>query len=423
MFSLDPYLKRSILKGSLSVTFPDGATRRYGDGSGEPVAVTLVDRGAERAIWFDPMLQVGEMYMAGRLTVQEGSIYDFLCLAKKNGTKRGATAGAILMHVWRGAWGLLQKRLGVEPVRIGVRRARENIARHYDLEEQLFRLFLDDDLQYSCAYFGAPGQTLEEAQLLKKRHIAAKLLVEPGQKVLELGCGWGGMGLYLGSVCEAEVDAVTLSKEQHRVAAERAAERGIADRVRFACEDYRNVGGQFDRIVAIGILEHVGRRNFRAFFEGIQGKLDKRGVAVAHFICRTKPSAYSQPFGEKYIFPGGYSPALSEVLPEVERAGLLIKDIEILPIHYADTLAEWRRRLLANSARVIELFDEEFLRMWELYLAAAESSFRHERIHIAQIQMARHQDAVPFTRDYIAEREAMLRERERQVDAYADLAV
>ncbi|MEM8788604.1 MAG: cyclopropane-fatty-acyl-phospholipid synthase family protein [Pseudomonadota bacterium] len=391
-------------QGALRVTYPSGTTRTHGPGP-ETVAIRITDAGALKAIATDPQLAVGEMYMDGRLIVEEGSIYDFISLTKRNTNVRAATPGAIRTHLWRSFRASVRNRTGLAA-------ARRNIAHHYDLDERLFRLFLDPDLSYTCAYFEHDGQSLEHAQLAKQRHIAGKLLSKPGNTAIDLGCGWGGMGLYLNEVAQLDVTAVTLSAEQARVAQSRAQARGVADTCAFHNLDYRNATGRFDHVVSVGLLEHVGLPQMDTFFGKVAQLLDKKGTAVIHSMGRTKPAPYSQPFGEKYIFPGGYIPALSEVLPAVERAGLLVKDVEILPLHYAETCRLWRERFLANRAAVLELFDERFLRMWEIYLAAAEAGFRHDRIFIFHLILARHQDRVPIRRGWLEPEKDRLKARE-----------
>jgi cyclopropane-fatty-acyl-phospholipid synthase len=291
-------------------------------------------------------------------------------------------------------------------------RAHKNIAHHYDLDEAFYRLFLDDDLQYTCAYFERPDVTLEQAQLAKKRHIASKLALEEDQRVLDIGSGWGGLCLYLAEAAGVRAHGVTLSEAQYRVAQRRVEERGLADRVSFELCDYRRVQGAFDRIVSVGMFEAIGKKEIENFFVTAARLLEKRGVVLLHSIGRTRKRAVQNPWLEKYIFPGSYIPALSEVLPSVERAGFIVTDLEILRLHYAYTLREWRRRFVANQQRVIEIYDARFFRMWEFYLAASEAGFRIDRMFIFQLQLARHQDAVPLTRSYMAEAEQELSKRE-----------
>lgn len=400
--ALTTILGRLIRTGKLEVVDPQGQSRVFGDGGAPAIRIRLTDAAAARAIAADPAMTLGEMYMDGRLLVEEGNIFDLLSLLKRNGLRRAATPTMRVRALWR----LLAYQLGA---RLPINRNRGNVAHHYDLDARLFDLFLDHDWQYSCAYFEPRGISLDEAQLAKKRHIAAKLLLQPGQKVLDVGCGWGGLALYLAESTGVDVTGVTLSAEQLAIARSRIAQRNLGDRVRVALTDYVDLGGQYDRIVSVGMFEHVGVANYRRFFRKMAQLLHKEGVMVLHYIGRVKPAYAVNPWVEKYIFPGGYMPALSEVLPAVERAGLLVKDIEIWPMHYAWTLRAWRERFLARKADAVRLYDERFCRMWEFYLAASEASFRHDRLPVVQLQLARHQDAVPFARGYIAAAEAQLK--------------
>ena len=404
--TLHRQLSRMLKDGRLEVTYPSGRRESYGTGPLES-AVRFADRRAMARVAHDPTLGVGEMYMDGRLIVEHGSIYDFLSVTKRNASPRAATPGAIGHHLWRAAGASVRRK-------VGLGQARRNIAHHYDLDERLFRLFLDPDLNYTCAYFEQDDQDLAAAQLAKQRHIAGKLLSRPGERTIDLGCGWGGMGLYLAEVAQQSVTAVTLSAEQARVARDRARARGT--NACFLHRDYRHAAGQFDHVVSIGLLEHVGLPQMQTFFDKVAELLDKKGTAVIHSMGRTKPSSYSQPFGEKYIFPGGYIPALSEVIPAAERAGLLVKDVEILPLHYARTCKLWRERFLANREAVLELYDERFVRMWEIYLAASEASFRHDRIFVFHLLLARHQDRVPVRRGWLDPEKERLRALEASRD-------
>jgi cyclopropane-fatty-acyl-phospholipid synthase len=293
-------------------------------------------------------------------------------------------------------------------------RSRNNVARHYDLDGRLYSLFLDTDKQYSCAYFETPDASLEEAQLAKKRHLAAKLLVDPGDRVLDIGSGWGGLGLYLAEMTGADVTGVTLSTEQLQVSNARAAEKNLTQSAKFLLKDYRDIPGPFDRIVSVGMFEHVGIGGFDEYFQHVARLLKDDGVMLLHAIGRSgKPNA-TNPWIAKYIFPGGYIPSLSEVFASIERAGLYVTDTEILRLHYAETLKEWRRRFMANREEAKALYDERFCRMWEFYLAGSEISFRVDANMVFQIQLAKRQDVVPATRGYIGERDAKLRQREAQ---------
>ena len=292
-------------------------------------------------------------------------------------------------------------------------RARRNVAHHYDLDGQLYALFLDADRQYSCAYFETEEQSLDDAQLAKKRHVAAKLLMAKDLRVLDIGCGWGGLALYLAELCAARVTGITLSQQQLALARVRAGEKGLSGRIEFRLNDYRDVAEKFDRIVSVGMFEHVGVGFYDAFFRKCRALLDDDGVMVLHSIGRSEGPDVTNPWLEKYIFPGGYIPALSEVLPAVERAGLLVTDIEILRLHYAETLKAWRARFLAHREEVERLYDARFTRMWEFYLAASEMAFREQAMMVFQLQLAKKQGVVPMTRDYIAREEARLRALEQ----------
>jgi cyclopropane-fatty-acyl-phospholipid synthase len=413
--ALHAAFRKHVAAGSLQVTFPSGRIERYGDGSGPPIALRLADEATLRAVTFDPSLAVAEAYMDGRLVLEEGDIYQLIALAKGNTRPEVSTAGAWLHHLSRSV-------IYAPVVRaVGIKAARKNVAHHYDLDERLYRLFLDRDMQYSCAYFEEPDFSLEQAQLAKKRLIAAKALIRPGARVLDIGCGWGGMALYLARVCGAEVVGITLSQEQHRVATDRAAAAGLSDRVTFRLQDYREVTETFDNIVSVGMFEHVGLRRFPTFFRTVRRLLKPDGVMLLHSMSQPAPASYNQPFIEKYIFPGGYIPALSEVLPAAEAAGLLVRDTEILSLHYAETTREWRRRFLAEREQVLELYDERFLRMWEFYLAGSEAAFRFDAIGVFHLQLALDQARVPLTRAYIPEAMARLAAAELDVPEYAEL--
>ncbi|MDK1375526.1 MULTISPECIES: cyclopropane-fatty-acyl-phospholipid synthase family protein [unclassified Sinorhizobium] len=400
-------LRRLVQKGKLTVVFSSGEEVVLGDGTGKPATIRITDAEAEKAIARDPGLKFGEMYMDGRVLVEEGDIFDVLSIAKCNDLENAANfrnSIVALLHVLRQQ---LKSRLPVN-------RNRHNVAHHYDLDGKLFNLFLDEDWQYSCAYFHPPGISLDEAQRAKKRHIAAKLLLEPGQKVLEVGSGWGGMAMYLAESSGVEVTGITLSEEQLKVSRERATRRGLADRVRFELQDYRTMEGrQFDRIVSVGMFEHVGIGNYGNFFRKMKELLKPEGVMLLHSIGQIYKPWATNPWIEKYIFPGGYIPALSEVLPSVESTRLLVKDIEVLPMHYAWTLRAWRERFVARREEAVRLYDERFFRMWEFYLAASETAFLYDKHFVFQLQLSPSLGSVPVSRDYIAQKERELLEFER----------
>jgi cyclopropane-fatty-acyl-phospholipid synthase len=407
-------LRRGITRGHVVVTYPSGRTETYGDGAGLPLSIRIADAAALRAIALDPALAAGEAYMDGRLIVEEGDVYDLLDLAMRNVDGDRITPYARL-------YGLRRRLVARVRRGAGIAEARRNIAHHYDLDERLYRMFLDEDMQYSCAYYEHPGMTLDQAQLAKKRLIAAKMLVRPGARVLDIGSGWGGMALYLAEVCGADVTGITLSEEQQKAATRRAEARGLTDRVRFRLQDYREVNERFDNVVSVGMLEHVGIPRMPDFMQAIARVLAPDGVMLLHAMAQVRPHPTNQAFFEKYIFPGGHIPALSEVIAPAEAAGLLIRDVEILALHYAETTREWRRRFLAQREEVLRVYDERFLRMWEFYLAGSESSFRNEALHVFHLQLARDQHRVPRTRDYIAEAQARLYAVEARLAAYAHL--
>ena len=391
------FLQRLIKCGRLSLVLPDGEVMRFGDGagSGDGIVVRLRGRLTPLKLAVHPDLYLGQSYMDGDLVVEQGSLVDLLDLLGRNlAIARPAQFESLLLAARRSVAYLLQ----VNPRTI----ARRNVAHHYHLPGSLYTAFLDEDLQYSCAYFPTTGATLEEAQVAKKRRIAAKLLLEPGMRVLDIGSGWGGLALHLARTADVEVLGVTLSEEQVATSRERAVRLGLGDQVRFELLDYRDVEGTFDRIVSVGMLEHVGARNYDAFFATVAKLLEHSGVALVHSIGRAHGPSYTSDWIRKYIFPGGYAPALSEVLPSIERGRLWLTDLEVLRLHYAETLVHWRQRFLASRGRLADVCDERFCRMWEFYLAASEMSFRHGGLMVFQAQVAREVDAVAMTRTYMA---------------------
>src|SRR6188508_704723 len=388
-----------IRHGTLRLTTARGTVLQFGDGTGRPIAVRFKTRWTELAILLDPELAVGEAYMDGTLVIEQGSIAEFLALAMSQdyGGKSPwfARMQWILRYLWR-------RFAQFNPPA----RARANVAHHYDLDKRLYSLFLDADRQYSCAYFEHPEQSLDDAQLAKKRHVVAKLLVDRGQRVLDIGSGWGGMGLYIAEMAGARVTGVTLSEEQFALSRARADEKGLAGRVEFRLQDYRDIAERFDRIVSVGMFEHVGVGFYDIYFRKCSQVLADDGVMLLHSIGRSEGPGITNPWINKYIFPGGYIPALSEVLPAVERAGFLVTDIEILRLHYAETLKHWRDRFLAHRDDLPKSHDERFVRMWEFYLAASEMAFREQNLMVMQLQLTKRQGVVPITRDYIAREEA-----------------
>ena len=388
----------------MTFTTPSGDTFTCGDGTGEPVSARFLSRKAQIRILLDPELALGEVFMDGSFVIERGSIVDALAVLMDQ--------PEILPQWARPLWWLRYLARRIRQLNLP-RRARRNVVRHYDLDGRLYSLFLDADKQYSCAYFETPETTLDDAQLAKKRHLAAKLLAGRGDRVLDIGSGWGGLGLYLAEITGADVTGITLSTEQLQVSNARAAEKNLTRSARFLLKDYRDVAGPFERIISVGMFEHVGVNFYETFFRRCAELLTDDGIMMLHSIGRSEGPNVTNPWITKYIFPGGYIPALSEVIPAIEHAGLLVCDIEILRLHYAETLQAWRQRFLARREEAVQLYDERFVRMWEFYLASSEISFRKQNLMNFQIQLTKRQGIVPMTRDYISREEARLRARER----------
>ncbi|NHQ75128.1 class I SAM-dependent methyltransferase [Roseovarius gahaiensis] len=392
--TLDRFLCHLFQTGDLKIVYPDGVTRRYGDGQGQAATVTLHDTTLPRRIVMSPEMAVGEAYMDGRLTIEDDDLHGFLGLAIRNVAANG--------QPWFRKPLVMARHLGRHLAQFNpLSRAQANVAHHYDLSGALYDLFLDSDRQYSCAYFRDPDMTLEQAQEAKKHHIAGKLRIEPGMRVLDIGCGWGGMGLTLARDYGADVLGVTLSREQHAMAKARAEQAGLADRARFELLDYRKLEGQFDRIVSVGMFEHVGVPHYGAYFRTVFNRLTPEGIALIHTIGRAEPPGATSPWITKYIFPGGYVPSMSEALKAIERQPLFTTDVEIWRLHYAETLRHWYDRFMDNIDKARALYDDRFCRMWRYYLVASELSFRLNRQVVFQFQLSPQQDAVPLTRDYL----------------------
>ncbi len=390
-------IRKIVSVGTLHLQMPSG--QRHIIGKGAPgVSIRLTSSKTVWRLLRNPELAVGEAYMDGTLLVEQGSIYDLLDLANANLKWHNGPGAMRLQSQLR----RLQRRLDqYNPVS----RAKANVAHHYDLSDTLYDLFLDPERQYSCAYYATPSDTLEQAQMQKMRHIAAKLLLRPGQRVLDIGSGWGGLGLHLAGTAGVSVTGLTLSTEQHGYAVRAAEAAGLKDRATFHLRDYRHENGRYDRIVSVGMFEHVGIGHYAEYFDKVASLLTEAGVALIHTIGTARGPTSASPWLQKYIFPGGYAPALSEVVPVIERAGLYITDIEVLRLHYAHTLRAWRERFMAERTRIAALYDERFCRMWEFYLAFCETGFRHSGLVVFQIQVSKRVDAVPITRDYIAAHE------------------
>ena len=388
-------LDKSVDGGILSVVDPAGAIHRFGKRSGRDVTVRIADRGALRRLAMNPALAVGETYMEGSLTIESGTLDDFLFLCT-------LAVDNLEQRPFMRAWRKLAKPFRALQQKNAIGAARENISSHYDISGEIYDLFLDADRQYSCAYFECGNETLEQAQEKKKRHIAKKLCLQPGMKVLDIGSGWGGLAIEMAqSVSGLEVTGLTLSHEQLAVSQRRAAQAGLSDRVKFFLKDYREETGIFDRVVCVGMFEHVGVSNYAAYFRQLKNLLAPSGVGLLHAIGRMDSPAETNGWVRKYIFPGGYCPALSEVFAAIEKSTLWATDVEILRLHYAKTLHEWARRFEANRARAAQIYDERFCRMWEFYLKISEAAFRYSKLMVFQIQLTRERDAVPLTRNYM----------------------
>lgn len=395
---LDRCLVTLVRRGSFLVLWPDGSRSEYGGTPGFKAGIHLKTDEAVKRLALNPSLALGESYMDESLTPVDCTIHDVLSVLMDNQNDVSLPIIAIAAKTARLLRPVLQANDAI--------RSKNNVAHHYDLNGRLYSLFLDRDRQYSCAYFESDDVSLDDAQLAKKRHIAAKLKLDrPGLEVLDIGCGWGGMALTLAKEFGAKVTGITLSEEQLAAARARADQEGLSGRVSFELVDYRAMHRQFDRIVSVGMFEHVGAPNYTTFFKTVKSCLKPDGVALIHSIGRFEGPGATNPWIAKYIFPGGYSPSLSEVLGPVEKSGLKTTDIEILRLHYAKTLAHWRRRFSANRDAIASLYDERFCRMFEFYLSGSELAFRVSDHMNFQIQLVRQQEALPLTRDYIFEAE------------------
>jgi cyclopropane-fatty-acyl-phospholipid synthase len=393
---LSHLLKRVVRVGTLKVIDASGKKQTFSGAAGPCVTIRLHDPSLHRKLYLNPDLYVGEAWMDGTLTIEEGTLREFANIITAN--LKFAVDDPVFA-LYERASRVARRWQQYNPLN----RSRANVSHHYDLPDWLYDIFLDRNQQYSCAYFKSPQDDLETAQVNKQNHLAAKLLLEPDQKILDIGSGWGGLALYLADVGNADVTGLTLSDEQLKIANERAKEAQLEDNVRFHLRDYREEAGTYDRIVSVGMFEHVGANQFPEFFSSINRLLADDGVCVIHSIGRMAGPSSTNAWIRKYIFPGGYSPALSETLSAIEKSGLWVTDIEILRVHYARTLAAWQRRFEVNRAVVVERLGERFCRMWEFYLVISEATFRFGDHFVFQIQIAKQRDAVPFTRDYISE--------------------
>ncbi len=407
MYLLQPILNHMVKIGSLKVVNADGTIYKFSGQNSDlvpkEVCVRFHDKHYANWLALSPSMALGKGYMDGQISVDNGTIYDFIQLLSVNVENDDYH----WLHRFFESIDTFRKRFHqFNPIS----KSRKNVAHHYDLSGELYRLFLDKDRQYSCAYYVEPGNSLETAQTDKKSHIAAKLLLDKTHKVLDIGSGWGGMGLYIGRHFGAQVDGVTLSKEQLNESNQRSKFQNLDKKVRFYLRDYRTLDEQFDRIVSIGMFEHVGINHYGKFFKKISDCLAPDGVTLLHTIGRIGPPAVTDPWIRKYIFPGGYIPSLSEIMPAIEKSGLIVTDIEFLGLHYAETLRHWQQCFQANRDKVKNIYDETFCRMWEYYLACSEVSFRHLDSTVFQIQMVKDRRIVPMTRSYMANEESALRE-------------
>ena len=402
-----------ITKGNLTIIDSRGVTYQFGDQTGKPIQIRFTSAKWEREVALDPALKLGEAYMNDGFEFIKGDIYSLL------ETIFESTGPIAENQLWMKAFSFIRTATKRFAQMNTLRRSAKNVEHHYDLSGKLYEMFLDPDRQYSCGYFENPNVSLGEAQLAKKRHLAAKLQVKENEKLLDIGCGWGGLGLYFARVLGANVTGVTLSHEQHGIANQRAKDMGLQDKAKFSLLDYRKLDDAFDKIVSVGMFEHVGIGHYKEYFDHVKRLLKPDGRFVLHSIGRSGEPGATNPWIAKYIFPGGYIPALSEVIPVIEKSGLIITDIEILRLHYAETLKAWREAFLAHWDEAKALYDERFCRMWEFYLAASESAFRWQGMMVFQIQLAHKQDAVPLTRDYITAEEARL----KKIDADPNLEI
>ena len=389
------YLIEPLIRiGQLEIEFPRGEVRKFGQANDGKVKVTINDFKTLRSLVLNPDRALGEAYMDKSIVIEDDNLYGLLRLFAKNISDQPDSRMSKFLALKSKLMFWIQK--SNLPTR-----SKKNVEHHYDLSPELYKLFLDEDQQYSCAFFQKEDDSLEQAQINKKQHIAKKLLLEPGMTVLDIGCGWGGLSLSLAKHYDVNVLGITLSEEQKLIAEARAIKEGLQDKVNFKLLDYRTDCGTFDRIVSVGMFEHVGTRNYKDYFDAIRNKLKENGIALVHTIGRMSPPGNNSPWLEKYIFPGGYTPALSEMVASVEKNYLCITDIEVWRLHYAKTLCHWHSRFTENEEQIRQIYDDRFCRMWRYYLIASEISFRHYQHVVFQVQITKEQEAVPLTRNYL----------------------
>ncbi|MCL6698921.1 cyclopropane-fatty-acyl-phospholipid synthase family protein [Sphingomonas sp. NSE70-1] len=395
-----------LTRGRITLVQPDGTRETYGPGGGKELTVRFTDKRVAFDLVRNPRLNFGQTYMDGRLTIEDGTILDLMEMITGANRWEDGGQGRALMR--KGKIKGLKKLFR----RNDASKSKRNVAHHYDLRDELYELFLDGDRQYSCAYFMDPGNSLEQAQSDKKAHIAAKLYLRPGMKVLDIGSGWGGTALYLNRVADVDVLGITLSEEQLKVARRRAEEAGVADRVKFELIDYRSLDGQFDRIVSIGMFEHVGSAHYEEFYAQCRELLADDGVMLLHTIGKLGGAGAPDPFTDKWIFPGYHLPSLSQMSAASEKVRLIASDVEMLRLHYAYTLRHWLEQATKARDKIVAMYDERFFRMWEYYLAGGIVMFESGAACNYQVQYIRDRNAVPITRDYMMEAE----ERYRKAD-------
>ena len=360
----------------------------------KPIVIRFLDQKLMQKLLINPDLYFGEAYMNGSLVIENGTLTDFLDLAFKNiGRGNINSYGAVIKKI-KGTFGYLTNLNKII-------KSKENVAHHYDISEKLYDLFLDKNRQYSCAYFKNDSDTLEQAQSNKIHHIIKKLNIQPNQKVLDIGSGWGTLALAIAKETNARVTGITLSENQFEYSQNKAKEMNLSNQVDFKLIDYRQLNEKFDRIVSVGMFEHVGRNFYRTYFNKVFQLLNEKGIALIHTIGSSMPPRDPQPWIQKYIFPGGYTPSLSEISKPIEKSGLIVSDIEVLRMHYAHTLRNWKERFLSKKDTVLDMFDEKFFRMWEFYLASCEMAFKWGDQVVFQLQLAKDNSSVPNTRDYI----------------------
>jgi cyclopropane-fatty-acyl-phospholipid synthase len=395
-------IDKLLAKGSITLIEPGKAPATYGPGGGQSLTVRMMDRKVVFDILKNPRLGLGEAYMDGRIVIENGSALDLLeLIMSSNPWEEGKQARGLLN---RG-----KERLAYYFTTNNKKRAKKNVAHHYDLGDELYKTFLDSDRQYSCAYFTDINNELEQAQWEKKAHIAAKLDLKPGQRVLDIGCGWGGLALFMHQQAGVDVLGITLSEDQFRIAKKRAEEAGVSDHVQFELIDYRNLKGEFDRIVSVGMFEHVGADHYDEFFAACRRLLKKDGAMLLHTIGKLGKASKPDPFTDKWIFPGYHLPSLSEICTASEKVRMIVSDVETLRLHYAYTLRHWLKNVMDNREKIVALYDERFLRMWEYYLAGGIVMFETGAACNYQVQYVRDRNALPITRDYMAEAEKKLR--------------